>query len=149
MYQLAGWLCEWSCGHRLPLKTQPMSWVGCGSPLRWPRTCPACKAYKMLCHRNGHRKQDPDASVSFTEFSPECLVQKRPTTSPKERGKLEDMTKVSKPCHGSLMSLEWKEVQESQCTKQPPSTLFLFVLPIAQTSRESILEMLQKSWDDK
>lgn len=76
---------------------------------RPPPSGPAGKAlpsfYRMLCPGKAHKKQHPDASVHFSEFSQKCFVKKKTITSAKESGKLEDMTNIYKPRYGSLISL--------------------------------------------
>lgn len=73
---------------------------------------------------------------------------KRTIMSAGEKGKLEDVTKVYKLHYGSHQRKR-KEVQEFQYVVWLPSTLPLSVLYTTQKSRESILEILQKNWENK
>ena len=75
---------------------------------RLPLSIPAGKIlwhfYRTLIayHRKTQRKHHPNASISFTEFSQKCLVNKRTTMSSEEKEELEDVTKVYKSDYRSF-----------------------------------------------
>jgi hypothetical protein len=55
---------------------------------------PSYAFFVQTC-REEHKKQHPDASVNFSEFSKKCSERWK-TMSAKEKGKFEDMAKADK-----------------------------------------------------
>ncbi|KAK2094235.1 High mobility group box 1 [Saguinus oedipus] len=79
-----------------------------------------------------HKKQHPDASVYFSEFSKKCSERWK-TISAKEKGKFEDMAKADKARYEREMKTyippkgeTKKKFKDPKAPKRPPSAFFLF-----------------------
>uniref|UniRef100_A0A8C7ALN0 HMG box domain-containing protein n=1 Tax=Neovison vison TaxID=452646 RepID=A0A8C7ALN0_NEOVI len=90
--------------------------MGKGDPKK-PRGKMSSYAFFVQTCREEHKKQHPDASVSFSEFSKKCSERWK-TMSAKEKGKFEDMAKADKKPK--------KKFKDPNAPKRPPSAFFLF-----------------------
>ncbi|KAL4694651.1 hypothetical protein H8957_002256, partial [Semnopithecus entellus] len=78
------------------------------------------------------KKQHPDASVNFSEFSKKCSERWK-SMSAKEKGKFEDMAKADKARYEREMKTyippkgeTEKKFKDPNVSKRPPSSFFLF-----------------------
>uniref|UniRef100_A0A2K5YM42 HMG box domain-containing protein n=1 Tax=Mandrillus leucophaeus TaxID=9568 RepID=A0A2K5YM42_MANLE len=78
-----------------------------------------------------HKKQHPDASVNFSEFSKKCSERWK-SMSAKEKGKFEDTAKADKARYEREMKTyippkgETEKFKDPNVPKRPPSSFFLF-----------------------
>uniref|UniRef100_A0A2I3GVT7 HMG box domain-containing protein n=1 Tax=Nomascus leucogenys TaxID=61853 RepID=A0A2I3GVT7_NOMLE len=86
-------------------------------------------AFFVQSCREEHKKQHPDASVNFSEFSQKC-PERWKTMTAKEKGKFEDMPKPDKAHYEREMKIYISPKQETKkkfsAPKRPPSAFFLF-----------------------
>jgi hypothetical protein len=68
--------------------------MGKGNPKK-PRGKMSSYAFFVQICQEEHKKQHPDASANFSEFSKKCSERWK-TMSAKEKGKFEDLTKTDK-----------------------------------------------------
>nr|XP_039336165.1 high mobility group protein B1-like [Saimiri boliviensis boliviensis] len=105
--------------------------MGKGDPKK-PRGKMSSYAFFVQTCREEHKKQHPDASVNFSEFSKKCSERWK-TMSAKEKGKFEDMAKVDKARYEREMKTYTppkgetkKKFKDPNAPKRPPSAFFLF-----------------------
>uniref|UniRef100_A0A8C5NWT6 High mobility group protein B1 n=1 Tax=Jaculus jaculus TaxID=51337 RepID=A0A8C5NWT6_JACJA len=79
-----------------------------------------------------HKKQHPDASINFSEFSKKCSERWK-TMPAKEKGKFEDMAKEDKACYEREMKTyippkreTKKKFKDPNAPKRPPSAFFFY-----------------------
>ncbi|KAK7823440.1 hypothetical protein U0070_013789 [Myodes glareolus] len=102
-------------------------------------------AFFVQTCREEHKKQHPDASVNFSEFSKKCSEMWK-TMSAKEKGKFEDMTKADKARYEREMKTYIPSQEETKrkfkdpnAPKRPPSAFFLFCSEYCPKSKENTL----------
>jgi high mobility group protein B1 len=90
----------------------------------------------MQTYLEEQKKQHPDPSVTFSEFSKKCSERWK-SMSAKQKGKCEDMAKADKALHKREVKAyaskgRQKEAQGSQCTRgllRPSSCSVLSIAP--------------------
>ncbi|XP_053417418.1 high mobility group protein B1-like [Nycticebus coucang] len=89
-------------------------------------------AFFVQTCREEHKKQHPDASVNFSEFSKKCSERGK-TMSAKEKGQFEGMAKADKARYEREMKTyippkgeTKKKFKDPIAPKRPPSAFFLF-----------------------
>ncbi|XP_053428772.1 high mobility group protein B1-like [Nycticebus coucang] len=129
--------------------------MGKGDPKK-PRGKMSSYAFFVQTCREEHKKQHPDASVNFSEFSKKCSERGK-TMSAKEKGKFEDMTEADKARYEREMKTyilpkgeTKKKFKDPSAPKRPPSAFFLFCSeyrPQIKGEHPAYpLVMLQRSW---
>lgn len=102
--------------------------MGKGDSKKWKDKMSSHAFFVQTCQEE-HKKQHPDASVNFSEFS-KCS-ERWTNTSAKEKGKSEVMVKADKAHYQREMKIylppigETKKFKDPKTPKRPPST-FLF-----------------------
>jgi high mobility group protein B1 len=119
--------------------------MGKGNPKKLRGKMSSYAFFVPICQEE-HKKQHPDASVNFSEFSKKSSERGK-TTSAKEKGKLEGMAKVFKAHYEREMKTyirppqrgDQKEVQGLQCTQEVSFGLLLvlFCVPPQNQSQAS------------
>uniref|UniRef100_A0A2K6MDX9 High mobility group protein B1 n=1 Tax=Rhinopithecus bieti TaxID=61621 RepID=A0A2K6MDX9_RHIBE len=105
--------------------------MGKGDPKKLRGKMSSYAFFVQTC-REEHKKQHPDASVNFSEFSKKCSERWK-TMSAKEKGKFEDMAKADKARYEREMKTyilpkgeTKKKFKDPNAPKRPPSAFFLF-----------------------
>ncbi|ELV11379.1 High mobility group protein B1 [Tupaia chinensis] len=105
--------------------------MGKGDPKK-RRSIMSSYAFFVQTFQEEHKKQHPDASVSFSEFPKKCS-EKWKAMSAKEKGKFEDRAKADKASYERDMKTDIppkketkKKFKDPNAPKRPPSAFFLF-----------------------
>ncbi|MBZ3876515.1 High mobility group protein B1 [Sciurus carolinensis] len=105
--------------------------MGKGDPKK-PRGKISSCAFFVQTRREEHKKQHPDASIAFSEFSKKC-PERWKTMSAEEKGKFEDVAKANKAHYEREMKTyippkgdTKKKFKDPNAPKRPPSAFFLF-----------------------
>ncbi|XP_016805967.1 high mobility group protein B1-like isoform X1 [Pan troglodytes] len=107
--------------------------MGKGDPKKPRGKMSSCAFFVQTCWEE-HKKQYPDASINFSEFSQKCPETWK-TTIAKEKGKFEDMPKADKAHYEREMKTyippqkkkkKKKKFKDPNAPKRPPSAFFLF-----------------------